>query len=186
MARTGNYAAFYVSEPFSSSNLGANATKDFIYYNQLKAWSSLDNDFKFVDSHDKNYNVRDGSDWELTLKPRLRNRISQSKNIILFLSSKTKESKALREEIDYAVNVKGLPIIIIYPEFSEESEISNGSVISSKVKLLWDKLPILKSSINKVPTIHVPYKKDLIKLSLSDPDFMVGTKINGKKYFYKY
>ena len=116
MARTGNYAAFYVSEPFSSSNLGANATKDFIYYNQLKAWSSLDNDFKFVDSHDKNYNVRDGSDWELTLKPRLRNRISQSKNIILFLSSKTKESKALREEIDYAVNVKGLPIIIIYPD----------------------------------------------------------------------
>ncbi len=36
--RTANYAAFYVSEPFSESNLGANATPDFLYYNQLRAW----------------------------------------------------------------------------------------------------------------------------------------------------
>ena len=33
--RTANYTAFYVKEPFSESNLGANATPDFLYYNQL-------------------------------------------------------------------------------------------------------------------------------------------------------
>lgn len=43
--RTANYAAFYVSEPFSESNLGANATPDFLYYNQLRAWKGADSSF---------------------------------------------------------------------------------------------------------------------------------------------
>ncbi|MCE4940717.1 hypothetical protein LVX14_16070 [Bacillus velezensis] len=107
--RNGNYAAFYVSEPFSESSLGANATKDFVSYNMLRAWKGKDNNYPFNDSHDKTYNVRDGSDWEKTLKPRLRKRLDQSKNIIFFLSKHTENSKALREEIDYGINVKGLP-----------------------------------------------------------------------------
>ena len=68
--RTANYAAFYVAEPFNESNLGANATPDFLYYNQLRAWKGADNTFPFVDAHAKTYNVRDGSEWE-TLKKRL-------------------------------------------------------------------------------------------------------------------
>ena len=114
--RNGNYSAFYVSEPFSESSLGAHAAKYFQYYNLLRAWKGKDNLFPFNDSHNKTYNVRDGSDWEKTLKPRLRERLKCSKNIILFLSSITKNSKALREEIDYGINILGLPIIVIYPE----------------------------------------------------------------------
>ena len=96
-SRDGNYSAFYVSEPFNESGLGAHATKDFVYYNMLRAWKGDDSTFPFNDSHNKNYNVRDTSDWELTLKPRIRERIRHSKNIILFLSSLTKSSKAIRE-----------------------------------------------------------------------------------------
>ena len=70
--RNGNYTAFYVAEPFHPSSLGANATKDFQYYNTLRMWKGADATFPFVDSHDKTYSVRDGSDWEYTLKPRLR------------------------------------------------------------------------------------------------------------------
>lgn len=69
--RNGNYTAFYVAEPFNPSSLGANATKDFQYYNVLRMWKGADATFPFVDSHDKTYSVRDGSDWEYTLKPRL-------------------------------------------------------------------------------------------------------------------
>ena len=69
--RNGNYSAFYVAEPFSESNLGAHSTKDFVYYNLLRAWKGDDSSFPFIDSHNKNYNVRDGSDWEKTLKPRI-------------------------------------------------------------------------------------------------------------------
>ena len=49
--RNGNYAAFYVAEPFDPSALGANATKDFQYYNLLRAWKGADSSFPFNDSH---------------------------------------------------------------------------------------------------------------------------------------
>lgn len=57
--RTANYAAFYVSEPFSESNLGANATPDFLYYNQLRAWKGADSSFPFVNAHAKNIIQKD-------------------------------------------------------------------------------------------------------------------------------
>jgi hypothetical protein len=61
----------------------------------LKAWKGLDSNFPFNNAHDTTYNVRDSSDWENTLKPRLRQRLSNSSNIVLFLSDYTKSSKAL-------------------------------------------------------------------------------------------
>ena len=114
MSKVYNYCAFYVSEPFNESSLGAHATKDFCYYSMLKAWKGLDSSFPFNNAHDTTYNVRDNSDWETTLKPRLRERLRNSKNIILFLSSNTLNSRAVREEIDYGVNILGLPVIVIY------------------------------------------------------------------------
>ena len=184
--RNGNYAAFYVKEPFSESNLGANATKDFVYYNLLRAWKGADSSFPFVDSHSKNYNVRDGSDWEKTLKPRIHDRINNSKNIVLFLSSNTKSSKALREEIDFGINTNLLPIIVVYPDYRNKSDIINCSskTIKKQIKDLWDRLPIFRDSMGEVPTIHVPNKKALIRTALSNSKFMVNTKCDPDVYFY--
>ena len=176
--RNGNYAAFYVAEPFNASALGAHATKDFCYYNMLRAWKGKDSSFPFNDSHDKTYNVRDNSNWELTLKPRLRERLRSSKNIVLFLSSNTVSSRALREEIDYGINDQGLPVIVIYPEYdSKESLLTNGNLKTS-VKNLWNKLPIFRDSMGEVPTLHVPLKHSLIKSALNDTDFMLATKVD--------
>jgi hypothetical protein len=185
--RNGNYSAFYVKTPFNQNNLSANSTKDFVYYNLLKAWKGSDSTFPFNDSHSKNYNVRDGSDWEKTLKPRLHSRLGNSKNIVLFLSSATKNSKALREEIDYGINTKGLPVIIVYPDFSEKSDIiiCGTESIEQKVKNLWENLPIFKNSMSKVPTLHIPNKKALIKSALNDSDFIVSSKISAGEYCYK-
>ncbi len=175
-SRNGNYAAFYVAEPFSASALGAHATKDFCYYNMLRAWKGAEPSFPFDDSHDKTYNVRDGSDWESTLKPRLRERLRNSKNIVLFLSSNTVNSRALREEIDYGINDQGLPVIVIYPEYgTKESLLKDGS-LKQEVNTLWDKLPIFKSSMNNVPTLHIPLSKSLIEKSLRNADLMISTK----------
>jgi MTH538 TIR-like domain (DUF1863) len=184
--RTGNYTAFYVSEPFSESNLGAFATKDFVTYNQLRAWKGLDNSFPFVDSHDKNYNVRDNSNWETTLKPRLRDRLNKSKNIILVLSSVTVSSRALREEIDYGINTNGLPVIVIYPEYKEKKDIIDCTAkeINQTIKKLWDNLPIFRDSMNKVPTIHIPNNKALIEKTLNDADFNVATKCKAGSFHY--
>ena len=185
--RNGNYSAFYVSEPFSESSLGAHATKDFVYYSMLRAWKGGDSTFPFIDSHNKNYNVRDGSNWELTLKPRIRERIRGSKNIILFLSSLTKSSRAIREEIDYGINNQELPVIVVYPEYSEKSDIinCNSETIRKQIIDLWDNLPIFRNSMHNVPTMHVPNKKNLILSALNDSDFMVSTKCAAGTYFYK-
>jgi hypothetical protein len=185
-SRDGNYSAFYVSEPFNECSLGAHATKDFVYYNMLRAWKGVDKTFPFNDSHNKNYSVRDTSDWELTLKPRIRERIRYSKNIILFLSSLTKSSRAIREEIDYGINSEGLPIIVIYPEYSEKSDIIDcqSRVIKKQIVGLWDNLPIFRDSKHKVPILHIPNKKTLIIKALNDSDFMIASKSKATNYFY--
>ena len=181
--RNANYSAFYVDEPFAESNLGAYATEVFIYYNQLRAWKAADSTFSFIDAHGKTYNVRDDSEWE-TLKQRLHDRLDLSKNIILFLSSITRNSRAIREEIDYGINTKGLPVIVIYPDFTEKKEIHNKSGFTDEVRALWDKLPIFRDSMNSVATLHVPYKYQLIKKSLDDPDLMVQTMKSTTRYYY--
>lgn len=182
--RTANYTAFYVKEPFNQSNLGANATPDFLYYNQFRAWKAADSSFPFVDAHAKTYNVRDGSTWE-TLKQRLRDRLDISKNIILILSDNTKNSQALREEIEYGINTKGLPVIVIYPDFKDKSDIWCSTGMRKQVKNLWDKLPKFRDNMDKVATLHVPYKKTLITSALKDSDFKVQTMTDAGQYHYK-
>lgn len=184
--KTGNYCAFYVTHVGSDSNLAAHAVKDFVYYNMLRAWKGKDSTFPFIDSHNKNYNVRDTSDWETTLKPRLRDRINKSKNLIFFLSEETKNSRAVREEINHAINVNEIPVIVVYPDFKDKGDIINcgSKTIKKKIKDLWDKVPLFRDSKHKVPVLHIPYKKDLIRTALSDPDFRFSTKATPNDYFY--
>lgn len=183
--KNGNYCAFYVAEPFSESTLGAHSTKDFIYYNLLRAWKGKDPSFPFNNSHDKTYSVRDGSDWESTLKPRLQERLRKSKNIILFLSENTVNSRALREEIDYGINTLGLPVIVIYPDYdSKESLLLNNS-LKLVIKNLWNKLPVFRDSASKVPVLHVPMNKELISIALNNNGFMVSTKKDPDEYAYR-
>lgn len=183
--RNGNYSAFYVSEEGSDSNLKAHGAKDFVYYNTLRMWKGADATFPFIDSHDKNYNVRDGSDWEKTLKPRLRDRLAKSKNIILFLSERTVSSRALREEIDYGINTQGLPVIVVYPDYDSKASLLKDGSLKQEIKDLWNNLPIFRDSMDKVPTLHIPMKKDIIKMALEDKELMVNSKIKHGCFHYK-
>ena len=178
-----NYSAFYVKEPFVSFNLGANATPDFLYYNTLRAWKGQDSSFPFYDAHSATYNVRDDSSWE-TLKSRIHTRLLISKNIVLFLSSCTKPSRALIEEIDYGINTLALPVIVVYPDFSSNSSIESLHMPNATARSLWDKLPIFRDNRHKVPTVHVPMDKFLIKRALSDSVFTIQYK--RKCYCYCY
>lgn len=179
-----NYTAFYVAEPFSPSSLGANATRDFCYYNTLRMWKGADASFPFTDSHATTYSVRDSSDWETTLKPRLRERLRASKNIVLFLSSMTMNSRAIREEIDYGINILGLPVIVIYPEYDSKDGLATNGMLRPSVKDLWDRLPIFRDSMSSVPTLHVPMLKPLITQALSNTDFMLATKCAPDYFWY--
>ena len=101
-----------------------------------------------------------------------------------YLTTITKNSTALREEVDYGINTKGLPVIVVYPDYTEKSDIAKDGTITQAIKDLWDKLPKFRDSMGSVPTIHVPKKKDLIKNALNDTDFMVNTKTKPGVYFY--
>ena len=91
----------------------------------------------------------------------------------------------MREEIDYAINDQGLPLIVVYPEFkTKESLLTNGSLKQS-VKNLWSKVPVLRDSIDNVPSLHVPMVKSLISSALKDPDFKLSTKTTASVYHYK-
>lgn len=181
---TRNYCAFYVSEPFDPSGLGAHKARDFVYYNLLKSWKAKDSDFPFNNAHDSTYNVRDSSDWESTLKPRLRERLGNSKNIIFFLSEETKNSKAIREEFEYGMGHLGLPVIVVYPDFDSLSDIQKDGEITSKVKALWNNVPAFNAGMSKVPTLHIPLKQELIERALKDRDLMVNSRIDIGQYFY--
>lgn len=179
--RTGNYCAFYVKEPFVANSLQAHATPDFVYYNMLRAWKGQDSSFPFSDSHEKTYSVRDGSDWETTLKPRLRQRLQLSKNMVLFLSNSTVESRAVREEISYGISSQGLPVIVVYPEF--QSLLTNRK-LKLQIKNLWEKLPTFKNLMSEVPTLHIPLQKEAVKKALNNKDFIVSSKCTPGIYRY--
>ncbi|CAC9976766.1 TIR domain-containing protein [Flavobacterium panici] len=187
MSKIYNYSAFYVNEPFSESSLGAHATEDFCFYNMLKAWKGSDSSFPFRNAHDTTYNVRDNSNWELTLKPRLRERLRNSKNIILFLSKNTSNSQALREEIDYGINTLGLPVIVIYTDLKAKEDLltNDKNELNNRVSNLWNKLPVFRDSKSKVPVLHIPLNKDVIRSSLNNSDFTVGSGKKTGDYYYK-
>ena len=110
--RSGTYIAF--------DGLGqTNPTlSDFKYYATMQAWDSHKNiDFKYVDSHDKTCAVRDTS-LRTTLESRIRERLSNSKNVVVILSGDTRKSGSmLTYEVEQAVDRYDLPLIITYVDY---------------------------------------------------------------------
>ncbi len=110
--RTGTYVAF--------DGLGqVDPTKsDFRYYSIMQAWdASRVIDFKFVNSHEKTYAVRDNS-LRRTLEARIQERLRASKNVVVILSAQTRKSGSmLSYEIEQAVDNYKLPLIITYVDY---------------------------------------------------------------------
>lgn len=113
MNRTGTYVAF--------DGLGeTDPTKsDFRYYATIQAWTKNKNiDFKFIDSHEKTYSVRDTSK-KTTLYARIREHLSASKNMIVIISNDTRYTgSVLSYEIEQAIDVYRIPLIVVYPDYN--------------------------------------------------------------------
>ena len=77
-------------------------------------------------------------------------------------------------------------MIVVYPEYSEKSDIinCNSETIKQKIRNLWDNLPAFRDCMDDVPTLHLPNKKGLIRNGLNNKKFMVGTKGDPDTYFY--
>jgi hypothetical protein len=72
----------------------------------------------------------------------------------------------------------------VYPDFSDKNDIANKNGIKEQVKELWDLLPMFRDSMSSVATLHIPYKKILIRSALNNKNFMVNTMGKAGSYYF--
>lgn len=150
MNRTGTYVAFDgqgTTDPTES---------DIHYYNLLKAWDKSGCiDFKFTNSHEKTYQVRDSSS-KATLFSRLEKRLSASKNFLLIITDRTNYDRGiLNWEIEKAVDYYKLPIIVAYPGYSRIGA-------PEQLSYMWPKALAERIENGHARCIHIPFDKESI------------------------
>lgn len=169
--RSGTYVAF--------DGLGeTDPTKsDFKYFAIMKAWDANGSiDFKITDSHEKTEAVRDTSKRR-TLEARIQERLRNSKNMVVVLSSDTRKSGSmLSYEIEQAVDNYKLPLIISYVGYLN---IRNVDACSK----YWLNVLSWRISNGAAKAIHVPFKKEPTLDAISQ--FSTNNKMpSGSKNYY--
>lgn len=160
--RNGTYIAFAAdgeTDPTKS---------DIKYYNILKGWDSMKSkDFKFINSHEKVSACRDTSSKE-TIKRSLRERLQNSKNILLLVGNTTRfDTDFVPYELSYGIEECKLPIICCYVK--EDKRITGQ--FNEKYKNLLPKLLLEKINKEEVRTIHIPFREEIILKSINEIDF---------------
>lgn len=145
--RNGTYVAFHAEGNADASQ------SDMKYYRMLQAWHENDGmEFKMIDSHAKTSPVRDSSSRQ-TLRDRLRERMRSSRNMLLICSEKTQlDTDWVPEEIEYAVDVCEIPIIVAYPGY-------NFVTNPSGFRPWWPAALATRIDNGTAKVIHVPFKQ---------------------------
>lgn len=153
--RNGTYIAFHAN----GTNIPIDS--DIKYFNLLKAWTAkTDDDFSLINSHDKTSAVRDTS-LRTTLQNRLRERLRNSKHLLLIIGETTKyDTDWVPHEIEYAVDNCNIPIIVAYT--GEEYILD-----PKKYSYLWPKALKDRIENGKASCIHIPFKKEPLKDAIS-------------------
>jgi len=126
------------------------ADTDMWAYKFMKGWKNNDNiDFDFHDAHDLN-NLRDGSKEE-TIKPKLRERMKNTKIFMVLVGDKTKNLfQFVRWEMDIALEMD-IPIVAVY---LNESKTRDNNVCP----------PIIRDEL----VLHIPYKQAAMKWAIDN------------------
>jgi hypothetical protein len=141
------------------------ASEDIRSYRLMTAWKKNENiDFDFFDAHDLN-TARDTSKPE-TIKRKLRERLSNTKQIILLIGDKTKSKSAKKDTfIHYEVEViKDLGIPIIFVNLNQDRKSDNSRI---------------PTALNKLYTMSTSFQPKIIKYALDD--FISKYIVNEKK-----
>lgn len=145
------------------------ADVDMGYYNTLRMWKANKHiDFDLFNAHDIN-EIRQGSN-EDTIKGKLRERLLNTKLLIVLIGEKTKNLyKYVRWEIEQA---QGLDIPIIAVNLNNK----NGIDLERCPAILRDK-----------PAVHIPFKKDCLVHAMNNwPGYYsTAKKEGGTSYLYK-
>jgi hypothetical protein len=145
--RNGTYVAFHAEgNPDSSQS-------DMRYYRMLCAWHANDDfEFNMIDSHAKTAQVRDSSSRE-TLRTRLRERLNNSRNMVLIIGDRTRfDNDWVPEEIAYAIDQCKIPIIAAYPGY-------DFIIQPTALRGLWPTALTTRIDNDTARVIHVPFKQ---------------------------
>ena len=171
MNRTGKYIAF--------DGLGqTDPTKsDFRCYSTLQAWDKNKNiDFRFTNSHEKTYAVRDTSSRE-TLYARIRQRLSASKNMLIILSKDTRYTgSVLSYETQQAIEVYKIPLIIAYPGYSVFCDVD-------ALADMWPKALADRIGDAGTKAIHIAFAKEPIMEAIRRFTVNGDPLSDGKNYY---
>ena len=153
--RNGTYIAFH------ANNTTEPTESDIKYYNLLKAWDvRTEDDFHFINSHEKTSAVRDTSK-RATLERSLKTRLNNSKNMILIIGKTTKgDTDWVPFEIRYAVDECEIPLIAAYTGYEyilKPAELSH----------LWPKALHVRINNTTARVLHIPFKKEPLKEAVS-------------------
>lgn len=123
---------------------------DIKHYNLMKAWKENDNvDFDFHNAHDIN-NLWNGSN-EDTIKRRLRERLNNTKLLIVLVGESTKNLyRFVRWEIEMALNME-IPIIAV-------------NIINDETRIYDNFPPLLRNEL----VINVQFRQSLIRYSIDN------------------
>ena len=154
--RNGTYVAF-------DGEGEQNPTKgDLRYLGVLRAWQSNENiDFNYVDSHKKTYQVKDTSS-ESTLKLRLRERMSNSKNMLVVVSPETNYDRGLLNwEVETAINDYKLPVVVAYTGYVKIRTIDQ-TMLNRMPKSVYNEYTKFSGKL-----CHVAFTKDEVKKAIA-------------------
>ncbi|MBC1888118.1 hypothetical protein HCA63_07125 [Listeria booriae] len=153
--RNGTYVAFDGQDTTDPTK------SDMKYYGLLQKWNQTKgNNLKFSDSHKKTYRVLNTSS-RITLQTRLIERLKQSKNMLIIISKETAWDRGmLNFEIEKAIDIYELPLIIAY---AGQDSIPNPSQLSG----LWPKELATRISSNSAKCIHIPFREKAIMSAIS-------------------
>lgn len=168
--RNGTYIAFHAegkTDPTAS---------DIKYYRTLKMWHENDDiDFKFINSHDKVDAVKDSAS-KAKIKASLEERLDRSKNMVLIVGPTTNlDTDFVPHEIEYAVDVCGIPLIVVYTGYT--------SILKpSSHRSEWPAALAKRIDNKSVCAIHIPFKQKVIDTAIRQ--FNLSNQPNGPLSFY--
>ena len=153
--RNGTYIAFHAEGKTDPS------ASDIRYYRMLKAWHEHDGiEFKFVNSHDKVAAVRDSSSKK-TIMSSLRERLDNSKNMILIVGETTRNDRDfVPYEIAYAIDVCKIPIIAVYTGYS--------SILHPEShRAEWPDALSCRIDLKEAMVLHIPFVRAVIDCAIN-------------------
>ncbi len=137
------------------------ADTDMWAYARMKGWKALDNiDFDFDNAHELN-NLRDGS-TEQTIKPKLRERLNNTKIMLVLVGENTKNlHRFVRWEQEVALAM-GIPIVAVYLNGSKERDtnICPPIIRDELVLHIPYKLATCRWAIDNWPVLYTKYKQN--------------------------